>query len=326
MILKETDLDSYITDSIGEQYTHDTLRIKSLSEYVDVVTKIAKMKERGIKHIITFRGHAVDQWELTPVIKRLGLEKYEKEIINLFKVKKTEEYNSSMSSLDVIAKMQHYGYPTRLVDFTENPLVALYFACQPNDNSDGRVIVNEGYLDLHFDIPFVNALFEMIDKYSFALYEKNIKEFDDFVKGIINIPQLKEDQGIYKFLDIIYNFGRSGIVTIPYRTSERQKTQQSTFLLFPDNIASPTDGGLINISEAMMKPGWDRELAKNVFDNTILIPAKLDHRFNSIIIPNENKLDILNDLSLLGIDKASIFPELKYSAEVLIEDFIKEYK
>jgi len=326
MDLKSTDLDKYIVDSIGKQFTHDTLRITSLSEYVDGVTKLTKMKETGLKHVITFRGHASTQWELTPVIKRLGLEKHEKEIIDLFKVEKTEEYNSSMSSLDIVAKMQHYGYPTRLVDFTENPLIALYFACQSNDNYDGRVIVNEGYLDLHFDIPFVNALFGMIDKYSFALYEKNIEEFDDFVKGIVNLPQLKEDQGIHKFLDIIYNFGRSGIVTMPYRISDRQKAQKSTFLIFPDNIVSPTDGMPIDISEAMMSPGWDRKLAKNVFDNSIYKPKKLNSRFNSIIIPEDCKKDILNDLSLIGVDKASLFPELEYSAEVFIEKLKKEYR
>jgi len=326
MDLKQSDLDEFIISSIGEKFNHDTLMVTSLSEFVDVVTKIAKMKENGLKHIITFRGHASTHWNLTPIIKRLGLEKHEKEIIDLFKVEKTEEYNSSMSSLDIVAKMQHYGYPTRLVDFTENPLVALYFACQPNERHDGRVIVNEGYLDLHFDIPFVNALFELIDKYSYALYEKNIEEFDEFVKGLVNLPQLKEDQGIHKFLDIIYNFGRSGIVTIPYRISDRQKAQKSSFLIFPDNIVNPADGNPIDLSEAMMQPGWDIKLAKNVFDNTILTPSNLESKFNSIIIPNEYKKDILHDLSLLGIDKSFLFPELEYSAEVFIQKLKKEYK
>ena len=41
---------------------------------------------------------------------------------------------------ELLVEMQHYGGKTNLIDFTTNPFVALFFACEQSANEDGRII------------------------------------------------------------------------------------------------------------------------------------------------------------------------------------------
>ena len=45
-----------------------------------------------------------------------------------------------LSDLEMLAEMQHYGAATCLIDFTTNPLNALYFACREETDKAGKVV------------------------------------------------------------------------------------------------------------------------------------------------------------------------------------------
>jgi len=83
---------------------------------------------------VWFRGHARKTWKLAPGYLRLANPPSESTLLKRFKQSAAMLLDRNPTdSFDWLFLMQHYGLPTRLLDWSESPLVALYFAVEDHD-------------------------------------------------------------------------------------------------------------------------------------------------------------------------------------------------
>lgn len=100
---------------------------------VDTITKYIKLSTWfSLDGKVIFRGQTKD-WELIPSVgrKKFGSDilKNEEEILRQFKREAIPYLNiKPENNWQLLALAQHNGLPTRLLDWTKNPLVALWFA------------------------------------------------------------------------------------------------------------------------------------------------------------------------------------------------------
>lgn len=135
--------------------------VESVAQFVEEMTDVRCIGSM-LPPLIWFRGHAVASWQLRPGILRdavsesvrrhtvnpdqspeiemLGLETAEQMMNEHFRRSAASLLPPTADSVEVYFLAQHHGLPTRLLDWTDNPLAALFFAVAERDEEDGELV------------------------------------------------------------------------------------------------------------------------------------------------------------------------------------------
>ena len=279
----------------GVVYNAEKVEIHFLSSVSSINSYISSLKKNT--GTLFFRGHADPNYILRPSIMRTPhLAQNESNIYHELIINCPDDFEKCHSHLEKLVKMQHYGLPTRLLDITRNPLVALYFACESNPESYGELILisPENHEIKYPQSDTVSILaslpvfpYEKQQEFGQLAADPSVseREFNKRVSRLIHEVRLEKPafQSEIKKDDIISNF-----IVYALKNNDRIVKQDGAFILcgLPDG-------------EKSLEEFRYRENGKK------------------IVILIDGKKKFLEQLETFSINRAALFPEIECVAEYL---------
>lgn len=206
-------------EMVLDSYRHITFVVESVSEYLQVL-QIIKRNDRFSDPTYAFRGMSDYTFNMLPSIARksvLSLAKVENRMVNEFLTLRPGEFSGITSNFDLLAKMQHFGLPTRLLDFSLNPLIALYFACVDNPQKIARVVCT--------NYTFHTKLSGFIERIC-GMYE-----FDDMAQVMV--------EDVFKGINHLWRYALYSpfpFMKKPPYFDDRIKNQEAVFMVFSNKL------------------------------------------------------------------------------------------